>query len=167
MSGSYQNEIPVSRINLRLDVGSGDGKKRIELPLKLLVLADFSSKEKNEKISEREKIGVDKNNLERVMESMDLKLRFKVKNVIDNSGDLDVEHKIQNMDSFSPEKVAVSIPALNRLIAARNVLKDLKMILSGNKELRNRLEDIIKDPRSVKELQAELSNIVQIDDQID
>ena len=39
MAGSFQNEIPAARINLKLDVGKGDAKKKTELPLKMLVNA--------------------------------------------------------------------------------------------------------------------------------
>ncbi|HPM32477.1 MAG TPA: type VI secretion system contractile sheath small subunit [Chryseolinea sp.] len=55
MSGSFQNEIPAARINLKLDVGKGDAKKKIELPMKLLVMGDFTGQEKEKRISERRK----------------------------------------------------------------------------------------------------------------
>lgn len=164
MAGSFQNEIPAARINLKLDVGKGDARKKVELPLKMLVLADFSFNERDERIADREKIRVDKNNFGQVMESMNLKLKFSVNNELNDSGDLKVDLEIKNMDSFKPENVARSIPALSRLLAARNLLKDLKANLLDNREFRKRLEDIIKDPDSVKSLHTELSNIVQIDE---
>ena len=58
MAGSFQNEIPAARINLKLDVGKGDAKKKTELPLKMLVLGDFSLKNKGDRLVEREKINV-------------------------------------------------------------------------------------------------------------
>jgi type VI secretion system protein ImpB len=46
------------------------------------------------------------------------------------------------------------------MLAARNLLKDLKSNLLDNREFRKRLEDIIKDPTAMKSLQDELKKIV-------
>ncbi|EOC0517067.1 type VI secretion system contractile sheath small subunit, partial [Cronobacter sakazakii] len=42
MSGSFQEEIPKARINLKLNLHTGGAQKKVELPLKLLVTGDFS-----------------------------------------------------------------------------------------------------------------------------
>ncbi|HLV33297.1 MAG TPA: type VI secretion system contractile sheath small subunit [Chitinispirillaceae bacterium] len=160
MAGSFQNEIPSARINLKLDVGKGDAKKKTELPLKMLVLGDFSFKNKSERVTDREKISINKNNFEQVMESLDLNLNFNVDNKISNEGELNVDLDIKNMNSFKPENVAKNVPALSRLLGARNLIKDLKSNLLDNREFRKRLEDIIKDPNAVQSLQEELKKIV-------
>jgi type VI secretion system protein ImpB len=163
MAGSFQNEIPPARINLKLDVGKGGAKKKIELPLKMLVVGDFSFKEKGDRISDREKISINKNNFTQVMESMDLKLKYNVENKLTGEGDLSVDMGMKNMDSFKPENVAKSVPALSKMLAARNLLKDLKSNLLDNREFRKRLELIIKDPAAVKSLQEELKKVVPED----
>jgi type VI secretion system protein ImpB len=163
MAGSFQNEIPPARINLKLDVGKGGAKKKIELPLKMLVVGDFSFKEKGDRISDREKISINKNNFTQVMESMDLKLKYNVENKLTGDGDLSVDMGMKNMDSFKPENVAKSVPALSKMLAARNLLKDLKSNLLDNREFRKRLELIIKDPAAVKSLQEELKKVVPED----
>jgi len=160
MAGSFQNEIPAARINLKLDVGKGDAKKKVELPLKLLVLGDFTFKKKDGRVTDREKISINKNNFEQVMESLDLKLNYSVENKITGQGDMKVDLGIKNMDSFKPENIAKNVPALSRLLAARNLLKDLKSNLLDNREFRKRLEEIIKDPDAMKSLQEELKKIV-------
>jgi type VI secretion system protein ImpB len=160
MAGSFQNEIPPARINLKLDVGKGGAKKKIELPLKMLVVGDFSFKEKGDRISDREKISINKNNFTQVMESMDLKLKYNVENKLTGAGDLQVDMNVKNMDSFKPENVAKNVPALSKMLAARNLLKDLKSNLLDNREFRKRLETIIKDPAAVKSLQEELKKVV-------
>lgn len=160
MAGSFQNEIPAARINLKLDVGKGDAKKKVELPLKMLVMGDFSFKNRKDRVGDREKISINKNNFEQVMESLDLKLNYSVENKLTGEGDLNVNLDVKNMDSFKPETVAKNVPALSRLLAARNLLKDLKSNLLDNREFRKRLEDIIKDPNAMKSLQEELKKIV-------
>jgi type VI secretion system protein ImpB len=160
MAGSFQNEIPPARINLKLDVGKGNSKKKIELPLKMLVVGDFSFKEKGDRVSDREKISINKDNFTQVMESMDLNLKYNVENKLTGEGDLQVEMNMKNMDSFKPENVAKNVPALSKMLAARNLLKDLKSNLLDNREFRKRLETIIKDPEAVKNLQEELKKVV-------
>ena len=160
MAGSFQNEIPSARINLKLDVGKGSAKKKTELPLKLLVMGDFSMQQTGERVVEREKISVDKNNFTQVMESMNLKLNYAVPNKLSGEGDINVAMNIKNLDSLKPESVAKNIPELSKLLAARNLLKDLKSNLLDNREFRKRLEEIIKDPQAAKLLQEELGKIV-------
>ena len=52
MAGSFQNEIPAARINLKLDSGKGDAKKKTELPLKMLVMGDFTQKKRTQRVGE-------------------------------------------------------------------------------------------------------------------
>jgi type VI secretion system protein ImpB len=91
---------------------------------------------------------------------MDLNLKYNVENKITGEGDIPVDLDIKNMDSFKPENVAKNIPQLSRLLAARNLLKDLKSNLLDNREFRKRLEEIIKDPEAAKNLEEELKKIV-------
>lgn len=160
-SQSFQNEIPPARINLKLDVGKGDAKKKIELPLKMLVVGDFSTQKHSDRVIEREKISITKNNFTQVMESFDLKLKYNVEDKISGKeGDIPVELDIKNMDSFKPENVAKNVPQLSRLLAARNLIKDLKSNLLDNRQFRKRLEDIVKDPAAAKSLQEQLKNLL-------
>ncbi len=164
MAGSFQNEIPPARINLKLDVGKGNAKKKVELPLKMLVTGDFSSKKHDKRVGEREKIAVNKNNFTQVMESMELNLNYVVDNKLtDKEGSIPVNLKLKDMDSFKPENVAKDVPALSRLLAARNLIKDLKSNLLDNREFRKRLENIVKDPEAMKLLQDQLKTLVPED----
>ena len=161
MAGSFQNEIPPARINLKLDVGKGNAKKKIELPLKMLITGDFSGKKHDDRVADREKVSVDKNNFTQVMESMDLNLNYSVENKLtEEGGDMPVSLKIKDINSFKPENVAKEIPQLSRLLAARNLIKDLKSNLLDNRDFRKRLESIVKDPESAKSLQEQLKALV-------
>jgi type VI secretion system protein ImpB len=160
MAGSFQNEIPAARINLKLDVGKGGAKKKTELPLKLLALGDFSRKPKKGRVAERERIAVNRNNFAQVMESMGLQLSCQVPNRLSGEGDIDVSFGVKSIESFRPESVARAVPALGRLLAARNLLKDLKSNLLDNREFRKRLEEIIRDDGAVKSLHGELRKLI-------
>jgi len=160
MAGSFQNEIPAARINLKLDVGKGDASKSVELPLKLLVMGDFTQREKEGRLADREKIAVDKNNFQQVMEDFGLNLSFTVENKLRGEGDMQIEIPVTGMNSFRPETVASAVPALSKLLAARNLLKDLKSNLIDNREFRRRLEELIKNPEAAEKLRAELHRMV-------
>ena len=40
MADSFQNEVPAARVNIKLDLHTGNAKKKVELPLKLLAVGD-------------------------------------------------------------------------------------------------------------------------------
>ncbi len=42
MADTFQNEVPRARINLKLSLHTGGAQKKVELPLKLLTIGDFS-----------------------------------------------------------------------------------------------------------------------------
>lgn len=55
MADTFQNEVPRARINLKLSLHTGGAQKKVELPLKLLTIGDFSHGKENRPLSEREK----------------------------------------------------------------------------------------------------------------
>ena len=65
---SFQKEIPKARINLSLNVETGGHRKKLELPLKMLVMGDFSNGKTKGKVVDRERISINKNNFGAVME---------------------------------------------------------------------------------------------------
>ncbi len=67
MSNSYQSEIPKARVNIQLSVHTGGAQKKVELPLKLMVMGDYSNGAEQRPASEREKVDVNKNNFDSVL----------------------------------------------------------------------------------------------------
>jgi len=158
MANSYQNEIPPARINIQLSVDSGGAQKKMELPLKLLVLGDFKMDGDESRIIEREKININKDNFDGVMQSLNIALKTSVENRLkkDNSN-LPIELEFNNIKSFEPMEIVKQIPDLNRLMAVRNLIKDLGSNLLDNREFRKRMETILKDKNSTKQLLEELT----------
>lgn len=168
MAGSFQNEIPPARVNIKLDIDKGGAQKKVELPFKMLVLGDFTGKEDGKRLVDREKININKDNFNQVMESMDLGLNFSVENKINpGGGDLKVDLKFKNMKSFDPIEIVKQVPQLSKLLAARNLVKDLKSNLMDNKEFRRKLEAIMQDQGAMDSLVAELDKIVPMEDKKD
>jgi len=63
------------------------------------------------------------------------------------------------MKDFEPENVAARIPQLQRLIAMRNLLRDLKSNLLDNSAFQIELERIVKSASLSESLIAELGRL--------
>jgi len=160
MANSYQNEIPPARINIQLSVETGGAQKKMELPLKLLVIGDFKMDGDESRIIEREKINLNKDNFDGVMQSLNIGLKTSVDNRLkkDNSN-LPIELKFESMKSFEPMEIVKQIPDLNRLMAVRNLIKDLGSNLLDNREFRKKMEAILKDKNATEQVLKELEII--------
>jgi type VI secretion system protein ImpB len=160
MANSYQNEIPPARINIQLSVDNGGAQKKMELPLKLLVLGDFKMDGDESRIIEREKININKDNFDGVMQSLNVELKSSVENRLKkDDSELPIELKFSSIKSFEPMEIVKQVPDLNRLMAVRNLIKDLGSNLLDNREFRKKMEAILKDKNSTQLVLEELAQI--------
>ncbi|EGL71595.1 hypothetical protein CSE899_16861, partial [Cronobacter sakazakii E899] len=159
MSGSFQEEIPKARINLKLNLHTGGAQKKVELPLKLLVTGDFSHGQEHRPLSER-KNRHKKNNFDSVLSEFSPALNLAVENTLAGDGrEENVRLTFRQMKDFEPEQVARQIPQLKAMLAMRNLLRDLKSNLLDNATFRRELETILKDPALSDGLRAELASL--------
>jgi type VI secretion system protein ImpB len=157
-SNSFQNEVPKARVNIKLDLHTGGAQKKVELPLKLMMLGDYSNGQEDRPVSERSKININKNNFDNVLTEFSPALKLTVENTFAGDGsDASVDLKFEKMKDFEPEQVARQIPSLRALLATRNLLRDLKSNLLDNATFRLELERIVKDEALSEELRAELA----------
>lgn len=158
MSSSFQNEVPKARVNIKLDLHTGGAQKKVELPLKLVVMGDYSNGQENRPLSEREKININKNNFNSVLSEFSPTVNITVENTLTGDGSEEsVKLSFREMKNFEPEKVARQIPQLKAMLAMRNLLRDLKSNLLDNVTFRKELENILKDPSLSNELRDELN----------
>lgn len=163
-SNSFQNEVPKARVNIKLDLHTGGAQKKVELPLKLMVMGDYSNGREHRPLSERSKINIDKNNFDNVLAEFSPSLKLAVENTLANdASETAVELAFQSMKDFEPEQVARQIPQLRALLAMRNLLRDLKSNLLDNATFRHELERILKDDALSDELRAELAALAPHD----
>ena len=161
MAESFQKEKPPARINLFLEVLKGGAKKKMELPLRLLALGDYSQSGSNVPLGEREKININKDNFQQVMKSMDLSLDLAVPDRL-KGGDAEskVSLKLEDLKSFEPEEVAKQVPQLAKLLSTRSLLQDLRNRAISTNEFRKELERVVKDKSALTQLKGELDKIV-------
>jgi type VI secretion system protein ImpB len=150
---------PKERVNIVYRPATGDAKEEVELPLKMLVVGDFTMKEDDRMIEEREPINIDKDNFDEVMRAQNLKLDVDVADKI--SGDPDKEIAVslnfESIKDFSPEAIAQHTPELNQLLQLREALSALKGPMSNRPEFRKKIQDIVKDEAAREKLLKELN----------
>ena len=163
-SSSFQNEVPKARVNIKLDLHTGGAQKKVELPLKLLVMGDYSNGKEQRPLSERSKIDINKNNFNSVLGEFQPSIKMAVPDTLAGDGtDTSVSLTFNDMKDFEPEQVARQIPQLRALLAMRNLLRDLKSNLLDNATFRRELENILKDDALSDELRAELAALAPQD----
>ncbi|HFS5791122.1 TPA: type VI secretion system contractile sheath small subunit [Citrobacter werkmanii] len=164
MANSFQNEIPKARVNIKLDLHTGNGQKKVELPLKLLVTGDFSNGLELRPLSEREKVDINKNNFNSVLEKFNPSVNIAVQNTLagDNSEE-NIRLTFKNIKDFEPEQVARQIPQMKALLAMRSLLRDLKSNLLDNSTFRKELQTILRDPALSNELRGEIAALAPKD----
>lgn len=161
MTDTFQSEVPKARINLKLDLHTGGASKKTELPLKLLVVGDFSHGQEAKSLSERNKVNISKNNFDSVLGEYAPQVNYSVNNALaDEAGDTAVSLTFRSLQDFTPEQVARQIPELKAMLAMRNLLRDLKSNLLDNQAFRKELESILRDSALSAALSSELSALI-------
>jgi type VI secretion system protein ImpB len=162
--GSYQDEIPASRVNIKYVKYVGDAQVEEELPLKLLLVGDYNFREDDTPVEDRKQISINKNNFRSVMKEQNLALNFSVKNRLSDDPDAEtaVDLKIDSLDDFLPENIAKQIPELRELLDVRKLLLDLKGRVVNNATFRSELNKIVKDPDKLAALRKQLDEIAPV-----
>lgn len=161
---SIQDEIPRSRINLRYRTNIKGEGELLELPFRLLILADLSlgsSKDRETDLDSRRLRSLDGKNLDNVMEDMRMSVQFTVKNHIDGGPDdnLTVDIPIKNRKSFVPDHVASSVPKVRALLLLRRLLLETQSNIDNRKDLRRLINEIYSNPELLNSLKDELSSL--------
>jgi type VI secretion system protein ImpB len=149
---------PKERVNIVYRASIGDIKEDVELPLKTLVMGDFTGKYDERSLETREPINVDKDNFNDVMKAQGIHLNFAVPNKLSDHADseLDLHLNIASINDFGPESVARQVPELQHLIELRDALRALKGPLANVPEFRKKIQDLVKDENAREKLLAEI-----------
>ena len=110
-ANSFQNEVPKARVNIKLDLHTGGAQKKMELPLKLMLMGDYSNGREQRPLSERSKVDINKNNFDSVLGEFSPNLKLTVQDTLaDGNADTSVVLNFKNMKDFEPEQVARQMP---------------------------------------------------------
>lgn len=149
------------RVQITYDVHIGNAFEMKELPLVVGIMADLSGKPENPlpKVKERKFVEIDRDNFNDVLAAAGPRLAYQVPNRLQNDGSkLNILLNFNEIDDFAPVPVAKQVPALARLLEARQRLNDLLAKLDGNDELSNILNDVVSNTEQEQELRSLLNS---------
>ena len=149
---------PRERVHITYRPATGDAKEDVELPLKLLVMGDFTGAPDDRQLEKREPVNIDKDNFDDVLKGQKLGLNINVPNrLTGKEGDeMSVKLNIASMKDFGPEAVAEQVPELKKLLELREAVKSLKRPMSNVPEFRKKIQDLVKDESARKQLLKEV-----------
>lgn len=151
---------PKERVNIVYKPSTGDAQEQVELPLKQLVLGDFTLREDDTPVEDLKPIRVDKDNFNDVLKGQNLSLQLAVPNRLAENAPTDeqlpVNLKFQSIRDFEPDAIVEQVPELQQLIALRDSLKALKGPLGNLPEFRKQLQALMNDAGARERLLGEL-----------
>jgi len=129
-----------------------NAERLVELPFVMGVLADLSgnaSTVEKPDVDERKFLDIDMDNFEARMAAIAPGVIFRVKNQLGDgsSEELGVELHFKKMDDFGPTAVARQVPALAKLLQAREQLANLMRYMDGKVAAEDQIKKLLADPQ--------------------
>ena len=149
---------PKERVNIVYRPATGNAKEEVELPLKLVVLGDFTLRPDDRMVEDRAPVSIDKDNFNDVMKGQGLGLQFSVPNKLTDDPDaqMAVDLKFESLKDFEPDAIVQKVPELAKMMELREVLKALKGPLANVPEFRKKLQELVGDEDARKKVLKDL-----------
>ena len=150
---------PKERVNIVYRPATGDAQEEVELPLKLMVLGDFTLRPDDRMLEDRDPVNIDKDNFNDVMQSQNLGLKVNVRNRLagdDPEAQLALDLKFNTLKDFEPDAIVKMVPELAKMMELREALKALKGPLSNVPDFRKKLQELVGDEEARAKVLQEL-----------
>lgn len=148
---------PQERINITYKAATGDAKQEKELPLKTLVIGDFTGRKDDTPIEDRKTIDINADNFNQVLKGQAITINVNVPNKLDDQGgELPVKLAFDSLKAFGPEAVAAQVPQLAQLLELRAALSSLKGPMGNFPDFRKKIQGILGDADKRAKIEAEL-----------
>lgn len=132
----------------------------VELPLKLVVMGDFTGREDDTALEDRKRINIDKDNFNDVLAEQKIKLQLGVTDRLnpnaEEGDEIAVNLDIRNMKDFQPDAIVQQVPELKSLLEVREALVALKGPLGNVKAFSKKLKEALADDAAREKLMKEL-----------
>ena len=126
-----------------------NSEKMVELPFVMAVLSDLSgnaSPVDKPAMEDREFVDVTAASLDEYMASVVPGLSFNVENRMDGDGRMGVTLEFKSMDDFNPAAIARQVPALKKLLEAREHLANLQKYMNAKPRAQDQIKQLLNDP---------------------
>jgi type VI secretion system protein ImpB len=133
-----------------------NAEKMVELPFVMGVMSDLSGNASDvEKpvIADRKYLDIDMDNFDDRMKAIKPGVSFNVTNKLgDAKGDekMSVKLNFEKMADFNPAQVVRQVPALAKLLKAREQLANLQRYMDGKVAAEDQIKALLKDPELMK-----------------
>lgn len=156
--GKEATVAPKERVNITYKPATGDAKEEVELPLKVLVMGDFTGSPDETAVEDRQALNVDKDNFDNVLKSYNIKLDTAVENKLaeEPGEEMAVSLDFKSLKDFNPDAIVDKVPELKKLVELRNALKAVKGPLGNIPEFKKKLNDLVSDPGAKERILKEL-----------
>jgi type VI secretion system protein ImpB len=150
-----ENRAP--RVHIEYEVETYGSRQKIELPFVMGVMSDLSGKSLVEKKpqAERDFLEFDMDNFDERMERIAPRVAFAVENTLTGEGRLGIDLTFKTLEDFNPGRIARNVPALARLLEAREQLNDLMVYMDGKAGAQALLDKVLRDKTLMATLAAE------------
>jgi type VI secretion system protein ImpB len=129
---------------------SSDAKESVELDYRMLVTGNFSKSEPGSQGMLKDRrlrtIGK-KGDFQKVLKDFNPKLKLTVPNKLsdDKEAQMEVDLDFQDIKDFNPDEIVKKVEPLKKLLEARERLKQLKLAVLKDANLKKALEGVLKD----------------------
>ncbi|HEX7929562.1 MAG TPA: type VI secretion system contractile sheath small subunit [Sphingomicrobium sp.] len=149
-----ENRAP--RVHIEYEVETFGSMQKVSLPFVMGVMSDLSGKSHVEKktLDKRDFVEFDMDNFDQRMGAIAPRAAFNTENTLTGEGKLSVDLTFKTMEDFSPGAIAKQVPALAKLLEARQELNDLMLYMDGKDGAQDLLDKVLKDPELMKALAA-------------
>ncbi|MBN1290599.1 MAG: type VI secretion system contractile sheath small subunit [Candidatus Latescibacteria bacterium] len=149
---------PKERVNIVYRPATGGANEEVELPLKILVMGDYTLKENETPVEDRKPVNIDKDNFNDVLSAQKVGLETVVDNTLtgEENAKLNVNLDFKTMRDFEPDAIIRKVPELTALVELREALKALKGPLGNVPEFRKKIQELVKDAGARERLLKEL-----------
>lgn len=149
---------PKERVNIVYRPAIDDAQEDVELPLKMLVLGDFTGNSDDRPLEKREPLNIDKDNFNDILKAQNITINMSVPNKLatDEEQEIIVKLQVESLKDFGPEAIMEQVPELKRLLELREALRSLKGPLSNIPEFRKKIQALVKDETTRQKLLAEI-----------
>lgn len=126
-----------------------NSEKMVELPFTMGVMSDLSgnnSEVEKPAFEEREFKDVTKDTLDDYVAEVAPGVTFTAENRLSGEGKMGVDLKFEKMDDFEPANIARQVPALKKLLEAREQLANLQRYMSAKPKAQEHIKKLLADP---------------------
>lgn len=153
---------PKERVNITYKPATGDAQEEVELPLKLLIMGDFTQQADERMVEDRDPINIDKDNFDDVLKAHHLHLDLTVPNRLaerkegEEEEEMGVSMDFEKLKDFNPDAIVQKVPELKKLMELRDALKAVKGPLGNVPEFRKKVQELVKDDGAREKLLKEI-----------